>query len=309
MKTYLITGATGSLGYNIVKYLSREPNTHIVLAVRNVNNGMKIAKQIGKNTSVYELDLCSMDSIDKFISSWKYDLAGLVNNAGIQIVNKTRLTNDKKYEETFFVNHLAAFKLTIGLLPFLFHGRVLFIGSGTHHPDNKAATMFGFRGAKYKSIQNCAEGLSEVGPIDQIGRDRYATSKFLNMVSTIELARRISPGYVSFYCIDPGMMAGTGLARTAPGHMQFIWRHILPFAARFLPDTSTPKRSGGTAAWIMTSENLNKESGTIFSYNRCSSNVVWEKVFDTEIGRSIVDESLDMCGLKSTFTDFLVNLR
>jgi NAD(P)-dependent dehydrogenase (short-subunit alcohol dehydrogenase family) len=266
----------------------------VILAVRNIERGQRVAAEIGSNAEVVELDLSSFDSIDAFISSWQGDIAGLINNAGVQIVNETRFTKNERFEETFAVNHLAALKLTMGLLPFLDGGRVLFIGSGTHNPKNKATTIFGFRGARFTSIRQCADGLNEAGSTKQIGMDRYATSKFLNTVTTVELARRMPPERVAFFCLDPGLMAGTGLARTESATLRLIWTRLLPFAAKVLPDTSTPTRSGKAAVWIMTSERLTKQTGTIFSFDCQPSKRVWEKVFDLEIGRHVIDDSLKL---------------
>ncbi len=294
MRTYIITGATGGLGLSTARFLAQEPETRVILAVRDPDRGQRAATELGHNAEVVELDLSSFDSIDAFISSWQGDVTGLINNAGVQIVNDTRFTKKERFEETFAVNHLAALKLTIGLLPFLEGGRVLFIGSGTHNPRNRAATIFGFRGARFTSITQCAEGLDGTGSMRQIGMDRYATSKFLNMVTTIELARRIPPERVSFFCLDPGLMAGTGLARTASAPLRFVWAHLLPLAAKLLPDTSTPTRSGKAAAWIMTREELEKQTGMIFSFDCQPSKRVWEKVFDPEIGRQVIDDSLKL---------------
>lgn len=294
MKTYIITGATGSLGRATATFLAQKPETRVILAVRNTDRGQSVAAEIGHNAEVLELDLSSFDSIDTFISSWRGNVTGLINNAGVQIVNETRFTKKEQFEETFAVNHLAALKLTMGLLPFLDDGRVLFIGSGTHNPNNRTATIFGFRGARFKSIKQCADGLDEIGSIRQIGMDRYATSKFLNMVTTIELARRMPSERVSFFCLDPGLMAGTGLARTAPAPLRFVWTNLLPFAAKLLPDTSTPTHSGKVAAWIVTSEELEKQTGIIFSFDCQPSKRVWENVFDPEIGRNVIDDSLNL---------------
>jgi NAD(P)-dependent dehydrogenase (short-subunit alcohol dehydrogenase family) len=298
MRTYIITGATGSLGRATATCLAQEPETRVILAVRNTERGQRVAAEIGHDVEVTELDLSSFDSIDAFISSWQGNIAGLINNAGIQIVNETRFTQPEHFEETFAVNHLAALKLTMGLLPFLEGGRVLFIGSGTHNPKNKAATIFGFRGARFTSIRQCADGLNESGSAKQIGMDRYATSKFLNTVTTVELARRMTPERVAFFCLDPGLMAGTGLARTESTPLRFVWKNLLPLAAKLFPDTSTPTRSGKAAAWIMTSEELEKQTGMIFSFDCRPSKRVWEKVFDTEIGRRVLDDSLDLLDSK-----------
>lgn len=295
MRTYIVTGATRGLGRCIAENLAREAKTKVFLAVRNLDKGQCIASQLGKNVEAIKLDLNSFDSIEAFISSWKSNLAGLINNAGVQIVNETRFTKNEHFEETFAVNHLAALKLTMGMLPFLDGGRVLFIGSGTHNPNDKTATIFGFRGARFTSIKACAEGQAESRrSIGQIGMDRYATSKFLNMVTTVELARRIPAEKASFFCLDPGLMPGTGLARTAPAYMRFVWGNILPVVAKLMPGASTPKRSGATAAWIMTNEQLNEESGTIFSFNRNQAKLVWDKVFDSEIGKMVLDDSLHL---------------
>lgn len=294
MKTYIITGATRGLGLETAKCLALDPSNRVVLAVRNSKLGQRIAASLGPNVKVKTLDLSSPTSIDAFIAEWQGEIAGLINNAGVQIVNGTRFTEQDKLEETFAVNHLAALRLTQGLLPELNGGRVLFIGSGSHNPNNKMARLFGFRGAKLESIKDCAEGLNACGSIKQVGMDRYATSKFLNMVTTVELSRRTPSADIAFFCLDPGLMAGTGLARTAPALLQFVWANVLPIVAKLLPDTSTPERSGSAAAWIMTSSELEGKSGVIFSYNRKPSNRVWNRVFDAELGNSVIQESMDL---------------
>ena len=296
LKTYIITGGTGGLGFSIAKELAKSNTSEVILAVRDIDRGAAAAAQMGENVSAREIDLRSSASVENFIDDWKKPLAGLVNNAGVQILGTTRYTG-KGHEETFAVNHLYAIKLTIGLLGYLRGGRVLFIGSGTHNSKNWTATMLGFRGAQYETVKKCAEGLSSSPQIDQLGRDRYATSKFLNMVSTVELARRIDRHRTAFYCLDPGLMPGTGLARTAPAHLQFAWKNILPTIARFLPDTSTPAKSGKVGAWLMTAGSGLLHNGGIYSYDKKLSTSVWENVFAPEIGRGVLDETIELLGL------------
>ncbi len=297
MKTYIVTGGTRGLGFSIADKIAKSDAAEVVLAVRNIERGAAAAAQIGENVSVKELNISSSKSVENFINDWKTPIAGLVNNAGVQIVDSTRYTDEEDYEETFAVNHLYALKLTLGLLDHLEGGRVLFIGSGTHNPKNWTATIFGFRGAQYETIRKCAEGLNSSPKIDQLGMDRYATSKFLNMVSTVELARRISPNKTMFYCLDPGLMAGTGLARTSPAHLQFAWKYILPIISRIMPDSSTPSKSGQAGAWLMTGDKSQLKNGGIYSYDKKPATRVWEKVFSPQIGCSILDESIEMLGL------------
>ena len=297
MKTYIVTGAARGLGFSIAQHLARQPETSVVLAVRDLQAGRAAAQAIGSNVTAKDIDLDSTASVVRFVESWSTPLAGLVNNAGLQIVDATRRIEPEGYEQTFAVNHLNALRLTLGLWPQLEGARVLFIGSGTHNPNNRTATIFGFRGALFESIKNCSEGLNTSDDIKQLGLDRYATSKFLNMVSTVELARRVKESRTAFYCLDPGLMAGTGLARTAAAAIRFAWDHALPLIATLLPDTSTPIRSGAAGAWLMTDTTGSLKNGAIYSYDRQLSRRCWDMVFDPNTGRRVLNESLDLLGI------------
>jgi len=291
MKSFVVTGATQGLGLATAQALARTPDHRVVLAVRDEARGKAAAATMGDNVDVRFLDLSSLSDVKRFVAAWQDPLAGLINNAGVQITDGTRLTRDG-YEETIAVNHLAALSLTLGLLPHLVGGRVLFIGSGTHNPNNRMATMFGFRGARFTTIDALARGDGDAKSPRQLGMDRYATSKFLNTVTGIELARRHPAEETAFFTLDPGLMAGTGLARTAPPIARALWSSVLRWVTPLLPDASTPERSGATAAWIMTADGLLSRSGEVFSYDREPSTLVWDQARDSEIGRRVVEESL-----------------
>lgn len=292
METYLVTGATQGLGLATAAALAADRSRRVVLAVRDADRGRKVAAEIGPNVDVERLDLTSIAEVRRFVDAWDRPLRGLVNNAGVQLTGPTRVSADG-LEETIAVNHLAAMELTIGLLPHLEGGRVLFIGSGTHNPANRNATMFGFRGARYTSIEALAHGETDGADERQGGLDRYATSKFLNTVCAVELARRHDSRRVAFYTLDPGLMAGTGLARTAPVVVRLLWSTVLRWISPLLPDTSTPERSAAAAAWILTDPALTSRSGEIFAFDRRPSTRVWDLVLDPETGRRAVDETLE----------------
>jgi hypothetical protein len=101
---------------------------------------------------------------------------------------------------------------------------------------------------------------------------------------------------VTFYCLDPGLMPGTGLARTAPSYLRFAWKYILPIIARIMPDTSTTMKSGQAGAWLMTADKRLLDNGGIYSYDRKLSSRVWEKVSDPAVGRSVINESFKLLG-------------
>ena len=295
-KTFLVTGATQGLGLETARALAADGSNDVVLAVRDVARGEAAARAIGPNARVARIDCASLADVRRFADAWRGPIAGLVNNAGIQQTAGLQRSADG-WEETIAVNHLAALELTIRLLPFLDGGRVLFIGSGTHNPDNRTATRFGFRGARFTSVAALARGDTDASSDRQSGMDRYATSKFLNTVTAIELARRIPRERTVFFTLDPGLMAGTGLARSAPAIVRFAWAKLLPWVAPLMPDTSTTQRSGATAAWLMTDAGVVSKHGEVFSYDRKPSTRVWQRVRDPELARTALDESLAFLGL------------
>ncbi len=290
MNTFLVTGSTNGLGLEIAKELAKNNEDKVVMAVRNTDKGMEVARNLGENVQVRKLDLSCLAQVNAFIQNWDIPLDGLINNAGVQHVNGTQFTPDG-YEETIAVNHLAAFMLTMGLMPWLSGGRVLFIGSGTHNPNHTMARLSGFRGAKYSSLEDLLQGKSVAGESRQANLDRYATSKLLNTISAVELSRRTKA--FSSYVLDPGMMPGTGLARHHNALVRLLWKTLLPVAGRILPDTSTPSNSAKTAAWLMTASPLPFQSGEIVSYNRKPNQYVWEDVvMNKKIGKEVYEESL-----------------
>jgi len=296
VKTFIITGATRGLGLATAQALAHDPSHRVVLAVRDTDRAGTIAETLGGTVEIRALDLSSLDDVRRFASSWQGPIAGLVNNAGVQITDGTRRTKEG-YEETIGVNHLAALELTLGLWPHLEGARVLFIGSGTHNPANRTATIFGFRGARFTSIAALARGDGDASSARQLGMDRYATSKLLNMVTAFELARRCSATRTAFFTLDPGLMAGTGLARTAPAIVRVLWSTVLPWIAPLLPDTSTPARSAAAAAWVLTAAGLTTRSGEVFSHDRRPSRRVWSEARSPDLARRAFEESLALLGL------------
>lgn len=296
MKTTIVTGATQGLGRAIARALAALPDHRVVLAVRDDDRGAQVARELGGQAiDVRRLDCASLADVRRFVAEWEGPLHGLVNNAGVQQVAGTRLSADG-FEETIAVNHLAATALTVGLLPRLEGGRVVFIGSGTHNPDNRTATIFGFRGARFTSVEALARGDADGSSDRQRGLDRYATSKLLNMLTAMELARRIPAERTAFFTLDPGLMAGTGLARTAPAPVRLLWSTVLRWISPLLPDTSTPERSAAAAAWLLDDAGVVARSGETFDFEREPSRRVWLAARDPELARRALDETLALLG-------------
>jgi NAD(P)-dependent dehydrogenase (short-subunit alcohol dehydrogenase family) len=296
VKTFLVTGATRGLGLAIARALAADSAHRVVLGVRDLGRGEQTARSLGGNVEAHRLDCASLADVRRFAAEWRAPLAGLVNNAGVQLTGTMQRSADG-FEETLAVNHLAALELTVRMLPLLAGGRVLFIGSGTHNPDHRMASLFGFRGAHFTSIEALARGEANGRSDRQRGMDRYATSKFLNMLTAMELARRIPRDRTVFLTLDPGLMAGTGLVRSAPAAVRFAWARLLPRIAPLLPDTSTPARSASAAVWLLTDPGVIARHGEVFSFDCRPSTRVWPPARDPQLGRRALDESLAFLGL------------
>jgi NAD(P)-dependent dehydrogenase (short-subunit alcohol dehydrogenase family) len=189
-------------------------------------------------------------------------LGGLVCNAGVQDAGPPTFTA-AGVETTFAVNHLAHFALILHLLPALAPGaRVVLVGSGTLDPGNPMASRTGYRGGRYTSARDLAAGRGDDSVSDaQRARDRYSTSKLCNVLTMRALARRVPASRVAFHAIDPGLMAGTGLARQAPWYARAIWHTLMRAAVPLLPGGSTPARSATVIRWLLTEPSLAGRTG------------------------------------------------
>ncbi len=255
MKTFLITGAAQGFGLELAKALLDADASHqVVLAVRRPD----VAPQLGPRSRVVKLDLSTLAEVEAFAREWKEPLTALINNAGVQNREGLRRTPDG-LEETVAVNYLAAVHLTQLMLPQLKGGRVLFIGSETHI-DKFVLRMMGFRGARYRTLEASLQGEPELS-----GPDRYATSKMLDTLAAMAFARHERE--VTFLTFDPGMMAGTGLARDTGALGRWVWKHVLPWLAPLLmPGASRLARSAQAGVWLLTSGE--PKSGEAWNYER-----------------------------------------
>jgi hypothetical protein len=155
------------------------------------------------------------------------------------------------------------------LLPCLEQGApVAFTASGTHDPADAGARRFGFRGGLYPGIERVARGdLDASVPAKRQGMDRYATSKLVAILHVYALARGTPAGGPRWFAYDPGLMPGTGLARTRSAFERWAWSTILPLAARTMPGASTPRRSAETYARLLTGRLFPQETGVHLDFS------------------------------------------
>ena len=255
-RTAVVTGPTRGLGLECVRALAGVPGWHIVLASRDEAGGLRAADELRHDhpqasLAVVPLDVSSLSSVrafpDRLAAAGTLSLDALVCNAGVQVTRGPRLTADG-YEVTFATNHLGHFLLVDRLRDrFARDARVVVVSSGTHNPD----WFTGMPAPRWRTF----EALARPGERERAewakspggaGRCAYSTSKLCNLFFVYELGRRLRAagrGDVTANAYDPGLMAGTGLAREYGALGRFAWRFILPFLT-MLPGASSAQRSG-----------------------------------------------------------------
>lgn len=293
MKKILITGASRGLGLAMAQALASAPDVELILAVRDVAAGQRAAASLRGPARVIKLDMGSRESIGRLIDAWREPLHALVNNAGLQFTGPA-VFNDDGVEMTLAVNHLGPLELSAGLLPWLSGGRVMAVGSGTHNPHNRTARLFGFRGGNFTTIEELAQGHAQRRSDRGRGMDLYATSKLLAMATSVELARRFPQ--TGFFVLDPGLMPGTGLIRTAPLPARLAWHSLMRWLVPVLPDASTPPRSALAARGLLLERPI--APGEIYDFDGAPSGRVWPLVRDPDFGRAMVDQSLAFLNLR-----------
>jgi NAD(P)-dependent dehydrogenase (short-subunit alcohol dehydrogenase family) len=238
-RSVLITGGTGALGLLTAQRIAAAgAGCHVVITGRDANFAREAASRItdrtGTPTSGLRLELASLQDVRRFAADFLREdlppLEAIICNAGRQLRDVRGRTIDG-LEPTFAINHLGHFLLVRLLLPVLQPtGRIIFVASETHDPAKHTGMPAAFyadaRTLAYPEVADDAAGV-------EVGRRRYATSKLCNVLTTYELARRISNGElgsrtVTVNAFDPGLIPGTGLARDYHGFTAFAWRYLLP---------------------------------------------------------------------------------
>lgn len=273
MQTYVVTGGNSGLGFQCASFLALDSDKRVVIACRDAEKGEKAVKKLrqsGGKAEFLPLDLASQASIHSFVDTLRArglpPLAGLVCNAGGQSIVAPTQTGDG-FETTFAVNHLGHYLLTRLLLSDLGDGaRVVFVSSGVHDPKAKT----GMPEPRYVSAEVVAHDFE---PGAEAGRRRYTTSKLCNVYDTYELARRLSASSnphlrsIRVDAFDPGLMPGTGLARTYSGPLRFVWHYLLPIGTLFYPNVNSPAKSGRRLA-LLAAGQRGSATGKYFSNGR-----------------------------------------
>lgn len=295
MKSIIITGATGGIGYECALQMAIiAPNEQIIIAARNKARGEDTVTKISALTGHRHirfmlLDLASLSSIENFrddIETEGIYVSHLVNNAGSQSIGD-KFTRDG-FEETFGVNHLGTLYLTLLLLRTMTHdARIVFTASGTHDPKQKT----GMPAAVFKNAQQLAHPTASGKSDLATGQQRYTTSKLCNILTVYELQKRLQNTNIHVNAFDPGLVPGTGLARDYGPIMKFVADYVLKILILFHPNVHTAKKSGSRLANLAYGNRYLNAQGKYFEGEKeiRSSEDSYNQDYQQELWRSSIE--------------------
>ena len=211
-KTVLVTGATGGIGLETARELSRL-GARVIIGARDAEKGQAVVSEIargGGQAEFLRIDMASFASIREaaaLLAAAHPKLDVLVNNAGV--VTKKREVSVDGHEVIWETNFLGAALLTRLLLPQLLAAprpRVVNVSSMAH---------------AYGRIDWNNLELSR----NWRGIRAYANSKLALVLFTRELSRR--EPRIAVNALHPGVIA-TGIWRAAPQPFRFLLDVVLP---------------------------------------------------------------------------------
>jgi len=177
----IVTGASSGIGIETTRVLATK-GACVVMAVRNVSKGQKVADAIRSDNpsvelQVRELDLTSLDSVNRFSDAVRNDFEKidiLINNAGIMMCPYAK--THEGFEIQVGTNHLGHFALTGHLLPLLRKtngSRLVVLGSLGHRGGKIDFSDLNWESRKYNTNQ------------------AYFDSKLANLYFAYEFARKL----------------------------------------------------------------------------------------------------------------------
>ena len=231
-KCALVTGANQGLGLEASDQLLSLKLSHLIIAVRSTAKGEAAAKSLRAKypkaiIDVYDLDMCSYDSIQALVARVELlkhlDIAIL--NAGVR-QNKFELVTSTGHEVTYQVNYLSTVLLCIRLLPVLKQkcttspGRITIIGSGLSFASKWSN----------RSTKPLLPSFDDPSKFD--ASDRYNVSKLLCSMFLRKLADLVSADDVVVNIVDPGFVTGTNLTHDLPIVISQLFKTFRYIAAR-----------------------------------------------------------------------------
>jgi NAD(P)-dependent dehydrogenase (short-subunit alcohol dehydrogenase family) len=236
-RTIVVTGASDGIGRAAVRPWI-EAGATVVMVGRNEAKTAAAARRLMSETGCrmvhWEIaDLSRQDAVRALAARLRGShprIDVLANNAGALFLERAETVDG--LEQTFALNHLAYFTLTLGLLPALLAAttpgapaRVINVSSRAH--------------------QNARVDFDDLQLVRGYGGWRaYCNSKLYNLWFTRALARRIEPSRLIVQAMHPGVVS-TRFA-TNNGWMGRLQRRLMDVVS------VTPEQGADTLVWLAT---------------------------------------------------------
>ena len=178
-KKILITGATGGIGYALVKKFLSLDGT--VLATGTNTEKLDALKKEFPNINVLKFDISQHSKIGEFIENVSSQLVGLdilVNNAGITMDNLSLRMKDEEWNKVIDINLSSTFYLCKNAIKKMLKN-------------------------KYGRIVNIT---SIVGHTGNLGQSNYAASKAGMVAMSKSLAIEYAKKNITINCVSPGFI-------------------------------------------------------------------------------------------------------
>lgn len=250
-KIIVITGATDGMGRIVAGSLAAQGH-HLILIARSEAKAAATRTEILRDAPGAIVDLFLADftrlhtvaaAADAITTRYPH-IDVLINNAGIHAFQQ-RITEDG-YSEMVSVNYLAPWLLTHVLSPRLIA------------PVPSRIVTVASEASRHARGVNLAMDLRDTAPFTCLGSSViYGRTKLMNIMFSLELARRLSSTNVAINCLDPGFNV-TGLGRELP------FAPTLERLLRFLR-IGDPKRGAGIIMRLATDPEFETVSGGYFS--------------------------------------------
>lgn len=225
------------------------------------------------NIIIRKLDLADLNSVQSFVTDIEKSSISvnvLACNAGIQLSGSGKVPQRTKqgYEATIGINHIGHFHLANLLLNNIRKSgddpRIVFVGSGVHNPDEKGgnvgskATLGDMVGLQ----QGFKEPISMVDNGNYDGDKAYKDSKLCNVMTALELSRRLKNSKVTANVMNPGLIPTTGLFRD----LNPLFTFVFTILTRYVFKVAVSEEIGGQRlAFMISDPSLKGRSGLYFS--------------------------------------------
>jgi NAD(P)-dependent dehydrogenase (short-subunit alcohol dehydrogenase family) len=255
-KTALVTGGTSGIGLYTALALARN-GTVTYITGRDRTRGQEAERQVRaaaghKSVHFVQADASTVggnQELAQRIFAETDQLHILVNNVG-GLYNDRWVTGDV-YEATLAMNFVGPFALTEALLPKLRRSapaRIVNVSSAGY-------TMW--KGNLFADMQSCET---------YNGSDAYSRSKYLNLLWSLALARRLEGSGVVVNALHPGVawttMTKSNESRILPPGMRKLWPIF-----RLIQRTSSPEKAARTSVFLASSPEAANVTGCYFESN------------------------------------------